>query len=446
MKLLSERGCGMPQAEQRCVGYVVSRYPRYSETFIVNEILDHERAGLRIEIFALRPTIDTHFQDAIAQVRAPVNYLYLPGEGLTTEELTAALLKADVFWSLIQESGKSLPGLWTALEGARGEAMREVYQAVMLAREVRLKGICHLHAHFAIRQATVARLAAHVARVPYSVTAHANDIFNVSVRPDDLRRKLSDAAAVITVSDYNAAYLRQHFGRAAARVQRIYNGLDLARFPYDEPLDRPPLILAVGRLVEKKGFADLIEACAILARAGRHFSCQIIGAGALEGDLRARIERCGLQMRVELVGPRPQGEVFRSVQEAAVLAVPCVVGADGDRDGLPTVLTEAMALGTPCVSTDVAGIPEVLRDGETGLMVPQHDPGALATAVERLLADPALRVRLASSARRLIEMDFDIHRNGARLRSIFPSGLSVGPADPPRTGEESVSRPQAVSS
>jgi colanic acid/amylovoran biosynthesis glycosyltransferase len=409
----------MSPSEPRLVGYVVSRYPRFSETFIVNEILGHERAGLRIEIFALRPPIDTHFQDLISRVRAPANYLYLPGEGLTAEQLTAGLLKADIFWNLLRESSNLLPGLWSALESARDEEMRDIYQAVMLAREVRRKGISHLHAHFAGRPATVARLAARLARIPYTFTAHANDIFNVSVRPDDLGRKLSDAAAVVTVSDFNVYYLRRSFGHAAAKVQRIYCGLDLNRFPYESPQDRPARIVSVGRLVEKKGFEDLIEACAILAKRNRCFSCQIIGTGALEASLRAQIERLGLQSIVELTGPRPQVEVIECVKRAAALVLSCVVSQDGDRDGLPTVLLEAMALGIPCVSTDVTGIPEVVRDGETGLMVPQRDPTALATAMERLLADSGLRVRLASAARRVIEADFDIDRSAALLRGVF---------------------------
>src|SRR5262249_11756363 len=162
-----------------------------------------------------------------------------------------------------------------------------------------------------------------------------------------------------------------------------------------------------------------VEACAILASRGLHFDCQIIGTGPLEADLRAQIERLGLQTRVELIGPRPQSEVIKYVRSSALLAAPYIVGTNGDRDGLPNVLFEAMALGTPCVSTDVTGVPEILHDGETGLMVPQHDPAALAAAIERLLTNPALRVQLATDARRLIEAEFDIHRNAARRRAIF---------------------------
>ncbi len=389
------------------IGYVVKRYPRYSETFIVNEILAHEAAGLELEIFSLLPPEDGRFQDAISRVRSPVTYL--PAKGL----------KVGEFWSTLDGAGDVLPELWGSLEEARGGDVRYVYQAVVLAREARLRGIDHLHAHFATAATTVARLAARFARIPYTLTAHAKDIFHESVSPADLRRKLRDAGAAVTVSDYNLEYLRECYGRTAEGVRRIYNGLELERFPYEEPRDRKPEILAVGRLVEKKGFVDLVEACALLRDRGVDFRCRIVGFGEQEPELRAGVEGLGLEDRVELPGPRPQSALIEAVQGAAVFAAPCVVGRDGNRDGLPTVLLEAMALGTPCISTDVTGIPEVVRDGETGLMVPQRDPAALADAIGRLLGDPGLRVDLAGRARRLVEAEFDVHRNAALLREVF---------------------------
>jgi glycosyltransferase involved in cell wall biosynthesis len=156
-----------------------------------------------------------------------------------------------------------------------------------------------------------------------------------------------------------------------------------------------------------------------LAERGRAFSCQIIGAGELEADLRGRIASRKLGGSIELLGARAPSEVIAAIQNSAVVAAPCVVGKDGNRDGLPTVLLEAMALGTPCVSTEVTGIPELLRHEQTGLSVPERDPRALASAIERLLDDSALRVRLATHARRRIEQDFDIHRNAAKMRALF---------------------------
>lgn len=389
------------------IGYVLKMYPRFSETFILNEILAHEAAGLDLEIFSLRLPNDGRFHEALARVRAPVTYL--PYERLKVTEL----------WQFLDQASQELPGLWQALEETLTEDISDVYQAVLLAREANLRGITHLHAHFGSVATTVTRLAAHFAPLSYSFTAHAKDIFHESVQPADLRRKLNDAVAVITVSQYNLTYLRQTYGQAANRVHCIYNGLDLDQFPYHSPLNRPPKIVAVGRLVEKKGFSYLIDACKLLADRGREFQAEIVGAGLLEADLRDQINQLGLADYVKLIGPQPQGEVKQYVQQAAVLAAPCVVAQDGNRDGLPTVLLEAMALGTPCVSTDVTGIPEVLHPDVTGLGVPQRDPAALADALARLLDDDTLRVHLATAARRLIEAEFNIHRNAARIREIF---------------------------
>ena len=398
------------------IGYVVKRYPRYSETFVVAEIASHEAAGLEVEVFSIMPPNDTHFQEAIARVRAPVHYIPYHG------------VKAADFWAALDASAAALPGFWKAMEAAQGEDALAVFQGALIACAVRERGIQHLHAHFATAATSAARLASRFANVPYTFTAHAKDIFHDTVRPDDLRRKLNDAGATVTVSDYNRAYLKRTYGAAASRVERLYNGLDLELFPHASAAARAPRIVAVGRLVEKKGFADLVEACALLrdrsagggggSGGGAAFECDIIGTGPLEPALQALILERRLEQRVHLLGPRPRSEIVALVQAAAALAAPCVVAADGDRDGLPTVLVEAMALGTPCVSTDVTGIPELLAD-DCGIVVPQRDPASLAAALERLLTDNAVRVRLATRARARVEADFDIRCTAARLRTIF---------------------------
>jgi glycosyltransferase involved in cell wall biosynthesis len=395
----------MTTASSRKVGYVVKRYPRYSETFIVNEILAHEAAGVDVEIFSLLPPTDAHFQDILARVRAPVHYL--PGEGS----------KVMGFWTGLGQAAGELPDFWSDLGKAAREEVRDVAQAIALARHVRRSGIYHLHAHFASAPTTVARLAAMFAKITYSFTAHAKDIFHQDVCKEDLATKFREAVSAVTVSDFNVQHLRQVAGD---RLVRIYNGLDLNRFPFAAPEKRLPRVVGIGRLVEKKGFVDLIEACALLKTRGCIFDCQIIGTGDQEELLRGRIQQLGLQKHVELVGPRPQLEIIAHLQSASVLAAPCVVGEDGNRDGLPTVLLEAMALGTPCISTDVTGIPEVVLHGETGLIVSQHDPAVLADGIQRLLNDSGERARLAKNGRRLIEADFDVHRNAARLRALWP--------------------------
>jgi colanic acid/amylovoran biosynthesis glycosyltransferase len=399
----------MTVVEHERIGYVVKRYPRYSETFVVNEILAHEAAGAELEIFSLLPSNDTHFQDTISRVRAPVTTL-TPASP-STGDLRSALEAAD----------DASIDVAHVLRIARGEAVRDVYAALLLAVAARRRRIGHLHAHFATSAAAVARLASLFVSIPYTLTAHAKDIFHDSVETADLVRKFADARAVVTVSDHNVDHLNRTVASATGKVIRIYNGIDVGRFPFASSGDRAPLILGVGRLVEKKGFGDLVAACGELARRGRTFTCDIVGTGPLEGDLRAEIDRIGLGARIALVGPRPQHEVFARMERASVFAAPCTVGEDGNRDGLPTVLLEAMALGTPCVATPVTGIPEAIAHDETGILVPERDPIALADALERLLDDGDLRVRLATNARRTIERDFDVTRNAARLRTLFGS-------------------------
>jgi colanic acid/amylovoran biosynthesis glycosyltransferase len=300
---------------------------------------------------------------------------------------------------------------------------REATQALDLAVLVADRRITHLHAHFGSVPTTVARAAARLSGIGYSFTAHAKDIYHQEVDPAAMSRKLSDARAVITVSDFNHDHLRRRYGPAASRVRRIYNGIDLRQYGYRTPQVRPegepPLIAAVGRLVEKKGFADLIRAAGRLRDRGLDFRLQIAGTGPLADQLDKQIADLGLRDRAELLGPLPQDEVRRLVTAATVFAAPCVVGADGNRDGLPTVLLEAMALGTPCISTPVTGIGEAIEDGRTGVLVDQHDSDALASAIGRLLGDLGLRRRLSRAARDRIEVEFDAARQGSRVADVF---------------------------
>lgn len=389
------------------LAYLVKRYPRYSETFVVNEILAHEEAGQEVVIFSLLPPEDGHFQDVIGRVRAPV--VYLPAVGVRARE----------FWSAMENVAGLEDFDWPTLDRARGEDPRLVYQALLLAHELRTRGVPHLHAHFASAATTVARLAASFAGIPFSFTAHAKDIFHESVDPADLGRKLAAAQSTVTVSRFNIDHLRRRFPEQTGRLAHVDNGLLLERFPFSPPEVRPPVVVAVARLVEKKGFDLLIEAMGILRDRGVDARCRIIGQGPLRSSLEEQITRAKLVGIVSLEGPRPQTEVAQVVSEAAVLVAPCRVGSDGNRDGLPTILLEAMALGTPCVATPVTGIPELIEDGSTGLLVPEEDAPALASAMARLLEDAELRARLAAAGRARVERHYDARRNAASLRRLF---------------------------
>jgi glycosyltransferase involved in cell wall biosynthesis len=389
------------------IGYVLKMYPRFSETFVLTEILALQDQGTELDIFSLRPPTDGRFHEALSRVQAPVTYLPMPGKP---------------------------PEIWAALSGARelhrerfdacvGELLdappMDACQAVLLAGLVRERGITHLHAHFGTVSAAVARLAARIAGITYSVTLHAKDIFHESVDDGELADRISDAAAVVTVSDFNERYLRERYGDAAHSLVRIYNGIDLEAFAPSRPDDRPPLVVGVGRLVEKKGFHHLVDAVALLRDRGRPIRLELVGGGAEEEALRARVAALDLDDRVTFHGPLTQAETRERMRAAAVLAAPCVVGVDGNRDGLPTVILESLALGTPVVATPVTGIPEAVLDGQTGFLVPEGDTAALADALDRLVEDAELRCRIAEQGRRHVEERFDTRKNTRQLREVL---------------------------
>lgn len=388
-------------------GYVVKRYPRFSETFVVNEILAHEERGRQIDIFALRPVAESHFQDLIARVRAGVTYV------------PDRFREPDDLWQRMLEGHGRLPGLPEIFARFPEASGKDIAQALFIALAVQERGIAHLHAHFGTIAATVTRIAAALARVTWSVTLHAKDIYCMYEENQRLDLKLRDATAAVTVSDYNLRHLTRTY--PGASVIRIHNGIDLDKFDWQPPSPAANEILAVGRLVEKKGFHILIEALQILAGRGRTPRCRIIGAGEEEIDLRAQITDAGLQEQVTLSGPLPQQQIIAAMRQAALLACPCVVGADGNRDGMPTVLLEAMALGLPCIGSDVTGIPELIENDRNGLIAPEGDAPALANAIARLLDHPDLRLRYSRTGRAVIEQGYDLRRNAGQLGALFDS-------------------------
>lgn len=418
------------------VGYVIKRFPRLSETFIINEIAELERQGAAVEIFSLLEPTSTMHHAALEQLRAPVTYLpqsaAVKSLGLGTAA-GGALPQPVAFKNLWREPSGPGGGLFPG-KNAKGTA-RLLIQAATLAAVANMRGIAHLHAHFATDATTVAMLAGRLSGLPYSFTAHAKDIFHTySDRATDdasLAEKLRGAAFVATVSDYNRRHLAALAGRtAAANIFRLYNGVDLAALaPAGSTVAREPaLVLGVGRLIEKKGFGFLIDACAALARRRVSFRCLIIGDGPGRQDLERRIAAHGLAGQIELAGSQAFDAVAAVMRRATVLAAPCIVGASGDRDGLPTVLLEALALGLPVISTDIAGIPEIVEHEATGLLTPAGDAAALAEAIARVLGDPALADRLAQRGRAKAKADFDLRRNVATLRSHFQRAASAASA------------------
>jgi glycosyltransferase involved in cell wall biosynthesis len=409
------------------IAILVRAWPKLSETFVAGEVLGLERAGLDLVLYALdAPGDEPPGEDAQA-VRASVHHV--PPAARRTE---LAIGAADFVRT---QPAPLIAGARAFAEAHHGEHAEAVLaRALWLAARLVADGVRHLHVHWASEPADVAELASRLTGIPFSISAHAKDIWLSA--PAALARKLGHAAFTVTCTEYNRRFLS---GLAEGnRVHRMYHGIDTARFRPAESIDEdgvdaPPLVLSVGRLREKKGFPTLLEACARLVRAGRRLRCVIVGYGPERVALEARIVALGLTDVVTLAGRQPQATVIAHYRRAAVFVLPCQVAADGDRDGIPNVLLEAMACGVPVVTTDVSGIPEAVTDGANGRIVPPGDAAALADAIGALLDDrPAARA-LGINGRDVVTTDFDGDANLAVLRSLIERTHRVASARPHRS-------------
>ncbi len=402
-----------PQCEPGgTLGYVLKVFPRLSETFVINEIRALEASGERVCVFSLHAPEAAVPHRILDELRCPV-FLVDRAEGPSDPAIVATRRR-------LERRLPADPALRTKLL-----PRKYVSLALRLAALAQQQHVVRLHAHFASRAGHVAALTATLCGCPYSITAHAKDIYHSDVDQELLRWKIAGAACVVTVTDYNQRHLRTlvaDIPGAAEKIVRLYNGVDLNRFGAVDSPPRPrPLIVAVGRLAEKKGFAVLIEACRQLRAQAREFDCEIIGGGPEEDALRRQIAGAHLADTVTLRGVLPTEEVAARLHAATVVVLPCIVGQDGNVDALPTVLLEAMASGRPVVSTRLSGIPEIVDDGRTGLLVPPGDPAALAEALAAIISDAARAQAMGRAGRRRAEERFDLEANVLRLRSLLRS-------------------------
>ena len=396
------------------VGYVVCGWPRLSETFILNEVIGLERLGARLRIFSIKGPKDQPVNARVMDVRAPITYL-----SIERNKKAIWLANIRLFWRRPVRYSRAM---LEAMGYGRLSVLRRFFQASYLAEILFREPLGYLHAHFAHASAVVCMFTHRLTGTPYSFTAHAKDIY-VKTPRELLRAEAQSAEAVITCTEYNRRYLSTQIGPPGSRkIHCIYHGLDLSQFKFCCPrgLDaEPPVILSVARLVEKKGLRNLILAADILRQRGRRFQVEIVGKGPLRQSLEDLVKQLGLDDRVRFLGLLPHEKLCRVYQRVCLFALPCVVAPDGDRDGIPNVLLEAMASGVPVVSTPVSGIPEMIQSEVEGLLVPTNSPRELAGALDRLLNSPELRERLALAARSKIETYFSIERNSAQLLSLF---------------------------
>src|SRR6266511_332935 len=425
------------------LGYLYSRYPVISQTFCDAEMLALERRGIELVIGSVYPPLTSLRHEYIARLRAPIHYAppqkilrILEHDAKTTRKWPRDLVE--------QHEDRYGP-----MAKAEQRARNALYFAEFFARS----GVDHVHVHFANRAAHTALFLKEISGIPFSVTAHGQD-FMKDLGSDDLLREICGAAEFFAAeTDYSRDLLRQRCPDSAAKIHRVYNGIDLERFP--APRDeaaRPrhgeqavvapyhlPRIVSVGRLVPFKGFDDLIDACAELARHRIDFVCDIIGDGPLRETLQAKIEQLDLSSRVNLLGSLSQGAVLEKLQAADIFALASTTDAQGATDVFPTVILEAMASARTVVSTRLAGIPELVVDGQTGMLAPPGDSPALAQALEQLLRDPELRLRFGHAGRARIEQHFRIEQTVAPLIEMLERSCSRRPV-----GDVSISRSELL--
>ena len=398
------------------LAYIFERFPSFTQTFCVREIEQLERMGVRPLIFSIRDTRSEaikHFPEELVE-----SVHFLPPR----EELVS-LVKS---WKDDKELSRAA-ALTLRHWGDRPDKAR-VYEAAYIAKIMRDLGAeapKHVHSHFAGVGARTCWWLRKFTGVSYSFTAHANDIF---CKPEDetvpFPSLFDEAALIVTVSDYTARQLRERFPAAAPRVRRVYNGMDLEPFKLArQQADRSRSaggILSVGRLIEKKGYPDLITACGLLRDRGIALRCRIVGEGPLEEELKAQVSNLKLQDQVELTGPLGMDEIRRLlVEETQVFALACATEQDGGKDNLPTVLMEAMAASLPCVSTKLAGVPEMVIDGTTGLLCDERQPEAFAKHLATLLADPMKCETMGRAGLRHAEAHFSRDVTGHVLLRCF---------------------------
>ncbi len=392
------------------VAYLFERFPSFGQTFCYREVAELERQGIVVQVFSIRRPAGEPEQDWDAAIVDRVHYL--PEEKALVAEVDR-ILKTKA----VSDRVRAALQKW----GRQSDFLR-LYQAIYIGVRLQEKGLRRIHAHFAGMAARTAWWINEFFGIPYSFTAHANDIFAPRDFVVSLAKLIERAATVVTVSDYAVRLLQAKFPASAGKIQRVYNGVDPSRFSVSDFAGSPPEIISVGRLIEKKGFSDLIDACALLRSRDRTFRCSIVGEGPLEQSLRAQIAASRLETFVELAGPRTQTEIAARLAHATLFALPCTHEADGGMDNLPTVIMEAMAAGLPVISTPLGGIPEMVEPGVTGELVPERDPDALAEAIEEIIDDPERARRLGERGRQIASEKFSVEQSAKQLRALF-SGL-----------------------
>jgi glycosyltransferase involved in cell wall biosynthesis len=385
------------------LGYLYSRYPVLSQTFCDTEMLELERRGVELVLASMYPPKTEVRHEYLARLRAPVHYA---PEKAALEELVRNA-KRNRRWPdrPIAEHERKY--------GADYKAALRARNALFFVDLFEREAVRHFHVHFANRAAHTAMFVKAISGISFSITAHGQDFMTDLGNEELLREMCASAEFVGAETDYSRDLLAAQCPESAAKIFRVYNGIELRKFaaPAEPQQSSSSLrLLSVGRLVEFKGFDVLIDACAELRERGIEFICDIIGTGPLREQLEARTAEHGLNNDVRFAGEQSQDNVLAALNACDVFVLASTTDARGASDVFPTVIAEAMSSAKPVVSTTIAGIPELVVHGETGLLVPPGDSHALAIAIAQLSADAALRERFGGAGRQRIETEFNIEK------------------------------------
>lgn len=400
--------------------YVVKRFPKVSETFVLQEIQELARQGDSVSVCSLRAPPDSHPRQPGADEFARRALYIREGRWRSIRLLGSAIV------TLATRPRRAWPALGWAIKWAvrdrHARHLKRFGEACYL--RPRIPGdVEHIHAHFGHAPATVALLLSRFSGRPFSFTGHANDIF-FKPSPELLRAKIAEARLVVTVAEHGRRYLAELSDPGdREKIVVVRNGVDRRRFAprAREPAGELPIVLCVSRLVEIKGLDTLVDACGVLAARGVRFCCEVIGGGHLRHVLEERARSNGLNGELTLAGALDHYAVRAAQERASVFALPSNVTESGRRDELPCAIVEAQSVGVPVVTTPVSAIPEAVEHEKSGLLVPPRDAEALAAAIDRLLHDRDLRARLARGGQATAER-FELASTVGRLRDLFRHG------------------------
>jgi glycosyltransferase involved in cell wall biosynthesis len=406
---------------------ILKGYPRISETFISNEILLLERLGFAIHLFSMRSPRENYTHESVRHIRAKVDYLpetlLKPLPRFLYHNLRLAAQNPRIYAAALKTAGRRL------LRTRRSATIKHLFQAGYLVHKLLPgSGVTHLHAHFAHSPASVAMFTGQLTGLPFSFTAHAKDIYT-SVS-EQLCEKIKLARFAVTCTEYNRRHLLEISDGYRTPIHRIYHGIDIRLFGDKRPTPPMPVppyrILTIARLTAKKGLPTIYRALKRLCDQGVSLAHTLIGDGEERDKVMALVKDLGLTAVAQWLGTKPHEAVLAHFQTADIFVLGCEVASNGDRDGIPNVLLESMAMGVPVVATDVSGIPELVESGQTGLLVPPGQPDRLAEAMLRMLTDPELRARVIPAAAERVARDFDNQVLIQDLAAVF-RGAGISP-------------------